>query len=123
MKKHAKATVLTIMLVCFLVTPSALADKSWNIRSPNGSRVTLVITNAALNNIRFYNLDFSRDGSTFSITAAPLRSADTLQTLSVSFFEGEIEAQSEYVDIGQDKTTQEVYCPEEFNRIVIDFFG
>ena len=123
MKRYAKITVFTIALVCFLMTLPVLADRSWNIRSPNGSRITLVLTDAALRNIRFYDLDLSRDGSTFIITAAQLNPADISQTLSISFYEDDMLAQSEYVDIGSEKTTQEVYCPEGFNRIIVDHFG
>jgi hypothetical protein len=73
-----------------------------------------VITNQTLRNIRIYHLDFSNDGETFSITAAPIATSDSSHSTVV---------QSEYVDIGPEKTVQEVYCPEGFNQIVIDYSG
>jgi hypothetical protein len=82
-----------------------------------------VITNQTLRNIRIYHLDFSNDGETFSITAAPIATSDSSHTLSVNFQEDSTVVQSEYVDVGPEKTVQEVYCPEGFNQIVIDYSG
>ena len=121
MKKTATILVLAVVLVNFGLISKTLADKRFNIRSPRGNRVTLVITNQTLKNIRIYDLDFSSDGETFSITAAPIVPSDSAHTLSVNFQEGDTVVQSEYVDIGPEKTVQEVYCPEDFNRIVIDY--
>ena len=123
MKKTASILVLAVVLAGFSLTSKTLADRSFNIRSPRGNRVTLVITNQTLKNIRIYDLDFSSDGETFSITAAPIVPSDSSHTLSVNFQEGDTVVQSEYVDIGPEKTVQEVYCPEDFNRIVIDYSG
>jgi hypothetical protein len=123
MKKTASILVLAVVLAGFSLTSKTLADRSFNIRSPRGNRVTLVITNQALRNIRFYHLDFSNDGEPFSITAAPVVPSDSSHTLSVNFQEGSTVVQSEYVDIGPEKTVQEVYCPEDFNQIVIDYSG
>ena len=123
MKKTASILVLAVVLAGFSLTSKNLADRSFNIRSPRGNRVTLVITNQALRNIRIYHLDFSNDGETFSITAAPVVPSDSSHTLSVNFQEGSTVVQSEYVDIGPEKTVQEVYCPEDFNQIVIDYSG
>jgi hypothetical protein len=123
MKKTATILVLAVVLVHFGLISKTLADKSFNIRSPRGNRVTLVITNQTLKNIRIYDLDFSSDGETFSITAAPIVPSDSAHTLSVEFQEGDTVVQSEYVDIGPEKTVQEVYCPEDFNQIVIDYSG
>lgn len=123
MKKTATILVLAVALVNFGLISKTLADRSFNIRSPRGNRVTLVLTNQALKNIRIYDLDFSSDGETFSITAAPIVPSDSSHTLSVNFQEGTTVVQSEYVDIGPGKTVQEVYCPEDFNKIVIDYSG
>ena len=123
MKKTATILVLAVVLVNFGLISKTLADKRFNIRSPRGNRVTLVITNQTLKNIRIYDLDFSSDRETFSITAAPIVPSDSLHTLSVNFQEGDTVVQSEYVDIGPEKTVQEVYCPENFNQIVIDYSG
>ena len=108
MKKTASILVLTVALVNFGLISKALADRSFSIRSPRGNRVTLVLTN---------------NGETFSITAAPIAPSDSSHTLSVDFQEGTTVVQSDYVDIGPEKTVQEVYCPEDFNQIVIDYSG
>jgi hypothetical protein len=123
MKKTATILVLAVVLVNFGLISKTIADKRFNIRSPRGNRVTLVITNQTLKNIRIYDLDFSNDGETFFITAAPIVPSDSSHTLSVNFQEGATVVQSEYVDIGPEKTVQEVYCPEDFNQIVIDYSG
>ena len=123
MKKTATILVLAVVLVNFGLISKTLADRRFNIRSPRGNRVTLVITNQTLKNIRIYHLDFSNDGDTFSITAAPIVPSDSSHTLSVDFQEGSTVVQSDYVDIGPEKTVQEVYCPETFNQIVIDYSG
>ena len=123
MKKTATILTLAVVLVNFGLISKTLADKSFNIRSPRGNRVTLVISNQTLKNIRIYDLDFSSDGETFSITAAPIVPSNSSHTLSVNFQEGTTVVQSEYVDIGPEKTVQEVYCPEGFNQIVIDYSG
>ena len=123
MKKTASILVLTVALVNFGLISKALADRSFNIRSPRGNRVTLVLTNQTLKNIRIYHLDFTNNGETFSITAAPIAPSDSSHTLSVDFQEGTTVVQSDYVDIGPEKTVQEVYCPEDFNKIVIDYSG
>ena len=123
MKKTASILVLAVALANFGLISKTLADRSFNIRSPRGNRVTLVITNQTLRNIRIYHLDFSNDGETFSITAAPIVPSDSSHTLSVNFQEGTTVVQSEYVEIGPEKTVQEVYCHEGFNQIVIDYSG
>jgi hypothetical protein len=123
MKKTATILVSAVVLVNFCLIPKTLADKRFNIRSPQGNRVTLVITNQTLKNIRIYDLDFSNDGKTFLITAAPIVPTDSSHTLSVDFQESDTVVQSDYVDIGPEKTMQEVYCPENFNEIVIDYSG
>ena len=123
MKKTATILVLVVVLVNFCLISKTLADKRFNIRSPRGNRVTLVITHQTLKNIRIYDLDFSNDGEIFLITAAPIVPTDSTHTLSVDFHESDTVVQSEYVDIGPEKTLQEVYCPENFNQIVIDYSG
>jgi hypothetical protein len=123
MKKTATILVLAVALVNFGLISKTLADRSFNIRSPRGNRVTLVITNQILKNIRIYHLDFSNDGETFSIAAAPIVPSDSSYTLSVNFQDGTTVVQSDYVDIGPEKTVQEVYCPDDFNQIVIDYSG
>lgn len=123
MKKTATILVLAVALLNFGLISKTLADRSFNIRSPRGNRVTLVISNQTLKNIRIYHLDFSNDGETFSITAAPIVPSDSSYTLSVNFQDGSTVVQSDYVDIGPEKTVQEVYCPDDFNQIIIDYSG
>jgi hypothetical protein len=123
MKKTANILVLAVVLMNLGLHSKTLADRSFNIRSPRGNRVTLVITNQTLKNIRIYHLDFSSNGEMFSITAAPIVPSDSSHTLSVDFQEGTTVVQSDHVDIGPEKTVQEVYCPEDFNQIVIDYSG
>jgi hypothetical protein len=123
MNKTASILVLAAALASFSLIPKTLADRSFTIRSPRGNRITLVITDQTLRNIRIYHLDLSKNGETFSITAAPVVPSDISHTLSVNFRKGSTVVQSEYVDIGPEKTVQEVYCPEGFNQIVIDYSG
>jgi hypothetical protein len=123
MNKTASILVLAAALASFSLIPKTLADRSFTIRSPRGNRITLVITDQTLRNIRIYHLDLSKNGETFSITAAPVVPSDISHTLSVNFQKGSTVVQSEYVDIGPEKTVQEVYCPEGFNQIVIDYSG
>ncbi|MGD8996196.1 MAG: hypothetical protein PVH34_13330, partial [Syntrophobacterales bacterium] len=87
MKKTTTILLLAVVLVNFCQISKTLADKRFNIRSPRGNRVTLVITNQTLKNIRIYDLNFSNDGETFLITAAPIVPTDSSQTLSVDFQE------------------------------------
>lgn len=121
MKRTASILVLAMILPWFGMTSRALADKSYRVRSPRGNFVTLVITDQTLRNIRIYDLDFGNDGETFSIAAAALRPSDSSQTLSINFYESSTMVQNDYVDIESNKTVQEVYCPEAFDQIVIDY--
>ena len=123
MQRPASILVLVMISIWFGMTSSALADKSYRVRSPRGNFVTLVITDQTLRNIRIYDLDFGNDGDTFSIAAAALRSSDSSQTLSINFYESSTMVQSDDVDIESNKTVQEVYCPETFDQIVIDYDG
>ena len=112
--------VLAISLLALTLPSSALADRSHRIHTPRGEVITLVITNSALKNTRIHDIAFSESGDVFSITAAPLISADSMQTISISFHQGSTVEQTDYVEIGPGKTVQEVYCPENFDQIVID---
>jgi hypothetical protein len=123
MKKTASILVLVMISMFFGMTPGVLADKSFRVRSPRGNFVTVVIADQTLKNIRIYDLDFTNDGDTFSIAAAALRPSDLLHSLVINFQEGSTVVQSEYVDVGSTKTVQEVYCPEGFDQIVIDYGG
>jgi hypothetical protein len=123
MKKTASILVLVMISMCFGMTSGVLADKSYRVRSPRGNFVTVVITDQTLRNIRIYDLDFTNDGETFSIAAAALRPSDSLNSLTINFQEGSTLVQSEYVDVGSTKTVHEVYCPEGFDQIIIDYGG
>jgi hypothetical protein len=123
MKKNAKTLILGVILLSFTLVSSVLADKSWRIHTPRGGVVNLVVTKLTLKNIRIYDLDFENGGDTFSVTAALLRPSDESHTLLISFYEEGNLAQSDYIDVSVEKTTQEVYCPESFDQIVVDYFG
>ena len=123
MKKTASILLLVMISMCFGMTSGVLADKSYRVRSPRGNFVTVVITDQTLRNIRIYDLDFTNDGETFSIAAAALRPSDSLNSLTINFQEGSTLVQSEYVDVGSTKTVHEVYCPEGFDQIIIDYGG
>ena len=123
MKKTAIVLVLVMIAMCFGIRSDVIADKSYRMRSPRGNFVTLVITDQTLRKIRIYDLDFTNDGDTFSIGAAALRASDTLLSLAISFHEGSTLVQSEYVEIGSKKTVHEIYCPESFDQIIIDYGG
>jgi hypothetical protein len=123
MKKTASILILVMISMFFGMTSEILADQSYRVRSPRGNFVTVVITDQTLRNIRIYDLDFINDGDTFSIAAAALRPSDSLHSFTINFQEGSTVVQSEYVDVGSTKTVHEVYCPEGFDQIVIDYGG
>lgn len=123
MKKTLIILALVPVLVSLSLPCTVSADKRFPIHSPGGGVITLVITSCALRNIKIHDLDFSNSGESFVLAAAPLHSSDSMHTISIGFHEGSILVQSEYVDIGPDKTTHEVYCPEDFDQIVIDCSG
>ena len=120
-------TVAVLALIAIIVNlslPSAVpADKHYRIHSPRGGVITLVITSCALRNIKIHDLDFSNNGEVFSIAAVPLGSPDLIHCISIGFQQGSTVVQSEYVDIGPEKTMQGVYCPEDFDQIIIDCSG
>ncbi len=117
-KKSALIIIFGIMVLSF--TFPVLAEKSWRIHTPRGGVVSLVVTDQTLKNIRIYGFDFVHGGDAFSITAALLRPSDGSLTLSISFYEDGNLVQGDYLDITAEKRTQEVYCPESFDQIVVD---
>ena len=123
MKKTASILILVMISMCFDMTSGVLADKSYRVRSPRGNFVTVVITDQTLRNIRIYDLDFTNDGDTFSIAAAAVRPSNSLNSLTINFQQGSTLVQSEYVDVGSAKTVHEVYCPDGFDQIIIDYSG
>jgi hypothetical protein len=123
MKKAAARLALVIILISLGLPCRSSADKSFKIHSPRGGVVTLAMTSCALKNIRVHDLDFSQSGDIFSIVAVPRGSSDSTQSISIEFHEESTPVQSELVDIGPGKSVQEVYCPENFDQIVIDCFG
>jgi hypothetical protein len=123
MKKTAATVGLVIVLAILSMPPMSSADKNFKIHSPHGDPVTLLLTTCALKNIRIHNFDFSNNGDIFSMVAAPNGSSDLIQSISIEFHQDSTPVQSELVDIGPGKTVQEVYCPENFDQIVIDCFG
>ena len=123
MKRISTILVVAFVLVSFVLIPSIFAGKSWHVRSPGGGRVQLLVTDSALKNVRIYDLAFSENGDTFSITAAPRGPSDSSISFTIRFYDDEVSVQDDYVDVGPGKTTQEVYCPETFNRMVLDYAG
>jgi hypothetical protein len=123
MKKTAVFVALVIILITLSLPCPSSADKSYKIHSPLGSLVTLAITSCTLKNIRVYDFDFSQSGDIFSIDAVPRGSYDSIQSISIEFHQNSDVVQSELVDIGPGKTVQTVYCPENFDQIVIDCSG
>ena len=123
MRRTATLLAFVMIFICVGTSSKVMADKSYRVRSPRGNFVTLVITDQALRNIRIYDLDFSNDGDTFSIAAAVLRPSDSSKTLTINFYESSSMVQNDFVDIQSNKTVQEVYCPDTFDQIVIDYDG
>jgi hypothetical protein len=123
MKKTAATVCLVIILAIVSMPRTSSADKSYKIHSPLGSLVTLTITSCTLKNIRVHDFDFSQSGDIFSIDAVPRGSSDSIQSISIEFHENSDVVQSELVDIGPGRTVQNVYCPENFDQIVIDCSG
>ena len=123
MKKLADVSVIGIVLLGLMLTPSAFAEKSWYVRTPRGARIQLLVTDSALKNVRIYDLAFSESGDMFSITAAPRGPSDSSISATISFYDGEYSVQDDYVDVGPGKTTQEINCPETFDRMVLDYSG
>ena len=121
MKRISTILVVGIVLVSFVLTPSIFAGKSWHVRSPRGGLVQLLVTDSALKNVRIYDLAFSENGDSFSITAASRGTSDSSISFTISFYDDEVSVQDDYVDVSPDKTTQEIYCPETFNKIVLDY--
>jgi hypothetical protein len=125
-RKMMNRSIILVLAITFLaltLPSSVLADRSHRIHTPRGEVITLVIASSVLKNTRIHDLEFSESGDVFLITAAPLPSADSMQTISISFHQGSTVAQTDYVEIGPGKTVQEVYCPESFDQIVIDSSG
>jgi len=122
-KTSASVTLLVIVLAILGLPRTGSADRSFKIHSPRGGLVTVLLTSCALRNIRIHNLDFSESGDIFSMVAAPNGSSDLIQSISIEFHEGSTSVQSELIDVGPGKTAQELYCPESFDKIVIDCFG
>ncbi|MBW1979698.1 MAG: hypothetical protein JRJ12_00600 [Deltaproteobacteria bacterium] len=123
MKKLASAIVLGNLLLGLMLLPTARAARSWRLHTPRGEVIKLVVTDSALEAIRIYDLAFSEDGDSFSITAAPARSPDTSITVRINFFDGESSVDEDYVDIGPQKTTRQIDCPETLDRMVLDYVG
>jgi hypothetical protein len=121
--KASAFVALVIILLILNLPRTSSADKSFDIRSPRGGRVTLLISTCALKNVRIHNFDFSNSGNIFSMIAAPNGSSDSIHSISIEFHEGSTPVQGELVDIGPGRTVQEVYCPESFDQIVIDCSG
>jgi hypothetical protein len=120
MNKWAKLLIFLMVLTSLTMTSLVSADRSYRVHSPRGTVFTLVVTDAVLKHVRIYDFAFSDDGDTFLITAAPLRPTDSSHSVLIGFYEKDSVVQSDYVYIGPEKATHEVYCPEGFDRIVLE---
>ena len=123
MKKTGLFAALVTVLAILSLPCTSVADKSFNIHLPQGGLVNLRITTCALKSVRIHNFDFSENGETFSLDAAPNGSKDSMQSISIDFHVGSTLVQSELVTIGPGRTEQQVYCPDSFDQIVIGCFG
>ena len=123
MKRAAGILVIGIVLVGFVLIPAPFAGKRWHVRTPGGGRVQLVVTDSALRSVRIYDLAFSENGDTFSVTTAPRVPSDSSISVTISFYAGDYSVQDDDLSVGPGKTTQKVYCPETFDRMVLDSSG
>jgi hypothetical protein len=123
MRKPISLLVPAIILVFFVAAIAASADRTWKISSPRGGKVTLVLTDGALQNFRIYDLEFLDNGDRFAITAEPARPTQSAKTLQVEFYDGNTYVQSGYAYIGPEKTDADLSCPAQFDRIVIQYSG
>ena len=119
MRKRVSVSLVVGLLAVFVVTVPVAADKSWQITSPRGGQITLVIRDSALQNFRIHDLDFADQGRNFSLTAEPARQSAGSQTMEVEFLHGNLQVQKEYLSVGPERTQTAVPCPEKFDRIVI----
>jgi hypothetical protein len=106
-------------LAIFGTTVSTGADKSWQISSPRGGKITLVIRDTAIQNFRVYDFAFANNGDNFSVTAESSRPSNISQTLEIEFLNGNILIHKEYLNIGPERTQATTSCPEKFDRIVL----
>lgn len=120
MNKWAKLLIFLMVLTSLTMTSLVSADRSYRVHSPRGGVITLAISDSVLKHVRLYDFAFSDDGDTFLITAATLRPTDSSQAVSIGFYGKDTFVQSDTVYIGPEKVTHEVYCPEGFDRIVLE---
>lgn len=111
--------LVVAVLAILLTTVPAGADKSWQISSPRGGQITLVIQDSALQNFRIYDFDFASNGNDFSVTAESSRPSNISQTLEIEFLNGNMLIHKEYLNIGPERTRATANCPEKFDRIVL----
>jgi hypothetical protein len=119
MKKTSQLMLLVTVMVLLLTTVPVRADKSWQISSPRGGKINLVIRDTAIQNFKISDFDFSDNGKKFSVTAEAVRQSTLSQTLEIEFLDGNMLVQKEYVIIGRERTQTSLTCPEKFDRIVI----
>ena len=123
MKKTAEFLALIILFPILSLPCTVSADKSFKIHTPRGGLASLVISTCALKKVRIHNFEFSESGDTFSVEAVPNGSSDSIESVSIEFREDSAAVQSEFVDVGPGRTTQNVYCPDIFDQIVLDCSG
>jgi len=112
-------SLIVASLAIFGTTLPARADKSWQISSPRGGKITLVIRDTATQKFRIYAFDFSNNGNGFSITAESSQPSTISETLEIEFLNGNMLVHKEYLNIGPERTQATANCPEKFDRIVL----
>jgi hypothetical protein len=119
MRTAVSISLIVAGLAIIGTTVPAGADKSWQISSPSGGKITLVIRDTATQNFRIYDLDFANNGSGFAVTAELSRPSNMSQTLEIEFLNGNMLVHKEYLNIGPERTRATANCPEKFDRIVL----
>ena len=112
-------SLIVASLVIFGTTVPAGADKSWQISSPRGGKVTLVIRDTATKKFRIYDFDFSNNGNGFSVTAESSQPSNISETLEIEFLSGNMLIHKEYLNIGPERSQATANCPQKFDQIVL----
>ncbi len=119
MRTAVYLSLIVAGLAIFGTTVPAGADKSWQISSPRGGKITLVIRDTATQNFRIYDFNFANNGNGFSVAAESARPSNISQTLEIEFLNGNMLVHKEYLNIGPERTQATANCPEKFDRIVL----
>ena len=119
MRTAVYLSLIVVGLAIFGTTVPAAADKSLQISSPRGGKITLVIRDTATQKFRIYAFDFSNNGNGFSITPESSQPSTISETLEIEFLNGNMLVHKEYLNISPERTQATANCPEKFDRIVL----